>query len=249
MGKNIFSHKWLIACILSISMLVLASYVYSQAGYPYTSGQAVFVQSPFNSSLYTTYNYRQHETAPQRLPPYTTNQAVFIQQPYASAQQTVTSYPSSYFNTLPYSENRYTSPAAYPTTTAPPYPFGEVGFYVASPYQTTTQSATYHYPYLGRDYTTTYIYPYTTSVNTIQYPPPTLERGRSTTYGGYGGYPIAGQGYSSYPAIPAAYPANTPPGYPSTTYYGYPITTAEKYPYPVTTTAVPEIIVEPGMKR
>jgi hypothetical protein len=233
--------KILIACILSC-FLFLISPAYSNVDYPFTSGQAVFVQSTFNSSLYTYYNYLPHQSAPQRLPVFTTNQAVFVSQPYATTQQTVTSYPSTYHNRLPYTENRYESPAAFPTTVAPAYPYGSIGLYVSSPYPTTVQSATYRYPYPGRDYTSTYLYPYTTSTRTVEYPPPVIERAP---------YSMAIPGFS-YPAIPTqqlgtGYAAEaTTPGYASSTYYAYPVATGERYPYPTTTTAVPELIYQPA---
>lgn len=233
---------------LVISFFMLMTSAYSQPEYPYTSGQAVFVQSPFNSSLYTNYNYRPHDTAPHRLPPYTTNQAVFVQQPYASAQQTVTSYPTTYYNSLPYTENRYTSPSAFPSTVAPAYPFGNLGLFVSSPYSTTSQSSTYHYPYTGHDYTTTYTYPYTTSTKTIQYPPPAIER---VPYDGVG---VGNDMYAPAYTLPNVqqklnFSTVYPQSYPSTTYYAYPVSTADKYPYPTTTTAVPEMIIEPRRAR
>lgn len=229
---------------LFASFLMLAAYGYSQAT-PYSSGQAVFVQPQFNSSLYTNYNYNPYRTAPQRLPAYTTNQAVFVQQPYATTQQTITSYPSTYYNSLPYTENRYTSPSAYPSTVAPAYPYANVGLYVSSPYTTTSQASTYRYPYSGTDYTTTYTYPYTTSSQTVQYPPPIIERVPMNA-----AYTTATPGVL-YPApgniqqMTTAYPATTPQGYPSTTYNAYPVSTVVKYPYPTTTTAVPEVVVQP----
>lgn len=225
--------------LIGTALLICA--VQAQEPYPYTSSQAVFVQSPYNSSLYTNYNYNPYQTAPQRLPSYTTNQAVFVQRPYATAQQTVTSFPSNYSNSLPSTENRYTSPSAYPSTVAPAYPYGTVGNYVSSPYTTTNQTPTYRYPYSGTDYTTTYTYPYTTSTQTTQYPPPVIERvptGYAYPNGVPNGAPIP-QG------IPSSYPASMNQGYPSTTYNAYPISTSTTYPYPTTTTAVPEVIVEP----
>src|SRR5689334_1498043 len=101
---EILSLKKLKIGLLSAAIGIF-SYSYSQPAYPYSSGQAVFVQSPFNSSLYTNYSFNPRESAPHRLPAYTTNQAVFVQQPYATAQQTVTSFPTTYANSLPVTEN------------------------------------------------------------------------------------------------------------------------------------------------
>ncbi len=237
------SFKWLIIGVLS-SVLLWVNYGYTQAP-PYSSGQAVFVQPQFNSSLYTNYTYNPYQSAPQRLPPYTTNQAVFVQQPYATAQQTITSFPTNYSNSLPYTLNRYTPPSAYPSTVAPAYPYANVGLYVSSPYTTTSQSPTYRYPYSGADYTTTYTYPYTTSVQTVQYPDPIIERVPSTY--SYGNavpgvvYPAPG----NIQQMTTSYPATTPQGYPSTTYNAYPVSTITKYPYPTSTTAIPEVVVDP----
>lgn len=117
------------------SLILFYSSAFSEVNYPYSSGQVIFVQSPYNSSLYTNYNYNAHESAPQRLPNYTTNQAVFVQQPYATTQQTVASYPSTYLDNLPRTESRYMTPSAYPTTVAPAYPYANVSGYAASPIQ------------------------------------------------------------------------------------------------------------------
>ena len=212
-------------CFLSTSLL------YSQANYPYSSGQAVFVQSPFNSSLYTTYPYNPSGSAPHRLPYYTTNQAVFVQRPYATAQQTVVSFPTNYANGSPLMDNRYAPPTAFPSTVAPAYPFATTGLYSSSPYNTTVQSSTYNYPYSGTDYTTTYTYPYTTSTQVGQYQTSVVERASSNVRG------------SS-----AIYPSPGTQGYPSATYVAYPITIVQKYPYPTTTTAVPETIIEPSKR-
>lgn len=242
-------NRWLKGLIAVLSSFVLlVSYAYSQAT-PYSSGQAVFVQSPFASSLYTNYTYNQYQSAPHRLPSYTTNQAVFVQQPYATAQQTISSFPTSYYNSLPYTENRYTSPAAYPSTVAPAYPFANVGLYVSSPYNTTNQAPSYNYPYSGRDYTTTYTYPYTTSTQTIQYPPPVVERvPRGAVYSA-SAPAIAYPPTANIQQLTTAYPITTPQGAASTTYNAYPISTAVKYPYPTTTTAVPETVVAPVKTR
>lgn len=214
--------------LLTALSLASASSLYSQATYPYSSGQAVFVQSPYTSSLYTTYQYNPTHTAPQRLPPYTTNQAVFVQRPYATAQQTVTSFPTVYANGLPLTENRYMPPTAFPTTVAPPYPFATTPFYPSSTYDMTIQSPTYGYPYTGVDYTTDYTYPYTTSTQTGQYQIPIVERTTTTIR-----------------PSPVPYPNTTPTTYDSATYVAYPITIVQKYPYPTTTTAAPEAIVQP----
>lgn len=225
--------------------LLLVSSASAQPQYPYTSGQAVFVQSPFASSLYTNYTYNQHESAPHRLPSYTTNQAVFIQQPYATAQQTVTSYPSEYRNTLPRTENRYMSPSAFPSTVAPAYPYANVGLYISSPYTTTTQNSTYTYPYRGVDYTTTYTYPYTSSTQTVPYPPTIVEGG---------GNSVGATPSLSYPLPPNvqvitnANPTGVTQGYASTTYNAYPISTTVQYPYPTTSSGVPEVIVQPTVR-
>lgn len=211
--------------------LVWAFSLQAQATYPYSSGQAVFVQSPYTSSLYTTYQYNPTQTVPQRLPAYTTNQAVFVQRPYATAQQTVTAFPTVYANGLPLTENRYMPPTAFPTTVAPPYPFATTPFYPSSTYDTTTQSPTYGYPYTGVDYTTDYTYPYTTSTPTGQYQLPVVERIPAT----------------AAPA-PTPHPTAASSAYDSATYVAYPITMVQKYPYPTTTTAAPEAIVQPSKR-
>lgn len=242
--------KWVTICALG-GFILLFSFAYSQVTYPYVSGQVVFVQSPYNSSLYTNYNYRPHDSAPQRLPPYTTNQAVFVGQSYATAPQTVTSYPTTYADALPYTSNRYTSPAAYPSTTAPAYPYGTVGGVVASPYSTTSQTTSYRYPYYAKDYTSTYTYPYTTSVNETPYPPTTVER-VSPSYTTPSQTIVFGSGSAatSTPTVQQLAPAYTvdalEQGRLTTTYNAYPITTDIRYPYPLTTTAVPETIVQPA---
>lgn len=234
------SLKWLLPWVIS-SFVIVSSYAYSQVTYPYVSGQVIFVQSPYNSSLYTNYNYRPYDTAPQRLPPYTTNQAVFVGQYYATTPQTITSYPSYYADSLPYTENRYTSPAAYPTTTILAYPYATVGGIVSSPYTTTTQSAAYRYPYIPKDYESTYTYPYTTSINTNAYPTTVIEQVPGTHN------PI-GQtiSSSSIQQLAPAYSANIfEQGHSSTTYNAYPITTDVRYPYPITSSVEPQTIVQP----
>lgn len=211
--------------------------------YPYSSGQVIFVQSPYNSSLYTSYNYNQHESAPQRLPAYTTNQAVFVQQPYSTTQQTVSSYPSTYLDNLPRTESRYLTPSAFPTTVAPAYPYANVTGYAASPYPLTTQNSTYSYPYKGQDNTSVYTYPYTTTSPTISYPPPTVER-VPTTYSS-----SMTTTYSSSPELiqqtAPAYTGNAFRSYGTQTYNAYPISTVTQYPSPITTSAIPENTVQP----
>lgn len=181
--------------------------LFSQINYPYSSGQAVFVQSPYNSSLYTNYNYHPYEATPHRLPVYTTNQAVFVQQPYATTSQTVTSYPSIDHNSLYNTENRYASPAAYPTTVQPAYPYATVSEFPSSPYTTTNQSATYTYPYIARSYTETDIYPYATSTQVTPYPATVVERvpnSRVTTT--YNAYPVTTVSKYPYPTTTTSAP-------------------------------------------
>jgi hypothetical protein len=243
-----FFFKWILAWGLS-SVALLSSYAYSQqVNYPFVSGQVVFVQSPYGSSLYTNYDYLPHDSAPHRLPAYTTNQAVFVGQYYGTTPQTVTSYPTTYANSLPYTENRYTSPAAYPSTTIPAYPYGTVGGVIASPYTTTTQSASYTYPYSAKDYTTTYTYPYTTSTGQTAYPSTTVERIPAS----YRTTAETMRPYSSYPTLQQlepAYSAEAFQGNQVTTYNAYPVATDIRYPYPVTTTEVPENAIQPIAPR
>lgn len=231
-------------CLFILSFLY--SVVYAEVNYPYSSGQVIFVQSPYNSSLYTNYNYNQHEAAPHRLPAYTTNQAVFVQQPYATTQQTVSNYPSTYLDNLPRTESRYLTPSAYPTTVAPAYPFSNLSGYDASPYPTTSQNATYRYPYRGNDNTSVYTYPYTSTEKIVAYPPPTVER---PGVGGVGGYaPLttySAQGGFVQQNAPV-YTGNAYPGYPSATYNAYPITTVTQYPNPITSSAIPQTIIQPA---
>jgi len=210
------NYQWLGLELLT-SLVLVTSALHSE-DYPYANGQAVFVQSPYTSSLYTNYSYDPRLGKPSRLPPYTTNSAVFIQQPYATAQQTVTSYPASGQFSLPYKESSYASPAAYPATVAPAYPFATVSPFTSSPYVTTTQYPAYTYPYTSTpystiNYTSTQTYPYTSNRQTVTYPSTVVQQSRNAS--------------------------------PSTTYNAYPVTTAVQYPNPVTTTAVPETAVQP----
>lgn len=192
---------------LLLSFMLLSVSLHAQVSYPYSSGQAVFVQSPYNSSLYTNYNYNQHESAPQRLPAYTTNQAVFVQQPYATTPQTVTSYPSINHDNLFSSENRYTSPTAYPSTVEPIYPYATVGEFPASPYTTTNQAATYHYPYSTRSYTITDVYPYTTATQVTAYPTTIIEKvPNARTTNTYNAYPVTTVSKYPYPVTTTAAP-------------------------------------------
>lgn len=228
------------------SIFLFFSCAYSAVNYPYSSGQVIFVQSPYNSSLYTNYNYNDHESAPHRLPNYTTNQAVFVSQPYATTQQTVASYPSTYLDGLARTESRYMTPSAYPTTVAPAYPYANVSGYAASPYPTTSQTTTYNYPYRGKDNMTVYTYPYTTNSQTVAYPPPTVER-LPTTYTSTATYSSPGVISSSRNA--PAYTGDAYPGYPSATYNAYPISTVSQYPYPITSSTIPESVIQPVKSR
>lgn len=228
---------------LLFSLLVFYPYANAQVNYPYSSGQVIFVQSPYASSLYTNYNYNPHESAPQRLPNYTTNQAVFVQQPYATTQQTVTSYPSTYLDNLPRTDNRYMTPSAYPTTVAPAYPFANVTGYVASPYPITAQSSTYTYPYRGKDSNTVYTYPYTTDARTVAYPPPVVEK-VPTAYGATSTTASYLSGGLGQPAAPA-YTGNAYRSYQSATYNAYPISTITQYPNPITSSAIPQTVIQP----
>lgn len=239
-------NRGMLLAVFFLAILLFSSGVYSIVDYPYSSGQVIFVQSPYNSSLYTNYNYNAHESAPQRLPNYTTNQAVFVQQPYATTNQTVASYPSKYFDNLPRTESRYMTPAAYPTTVAPAYPFANAtGGYPASPYPTTSQTSVYNYPYQARDTTTVYTYPYTSTAQTTTFPPPTIERVPSSYSAGY--TKTYGSPGSAQQTIPA-FTGNLYQGHPSATYSAYPTTTVTKYPYPITSSANPETIIQPVKK-
>lgn len=216
------------SALISLYLLFILP-LYSQSNsYPYASGQAVFVQSPYTSSLYTSYLYSPHGAAPHRLPAYTTNQAVFVQQPYATAQQTVTSYPAQGYHVPHYSNNRYTSPSAYPSTVAPQSPFATYSLYTFAPYTTTNQFPTYRYPYPEADSASQYLYPYTTAVQESTYPGSMIERGSPTT---------------ALQTVPPPFPLS--PHAAATTYNAYPVTTSTTYPYPTTTTATPERIELP----
>ncbi len=196
----------------------------NQSAYP--NGQAVFVQQPYASSVYTEYRYSPNGDQSNRLPPYTTNQAVFVQQPYGGAQQTVTSYPTRNRYGTSYTESRYSNPSNYPSTTGPAYPFGTVRSYTASPYPTTSQYPMYNRPNTSGAYTTTETYPYTSTRQVI--PPVDIQQqGRSYSYYPNSPYPVNGT-YTTNP-----YPANS---YPNTTYQS---------PYPFTT-AIPETTIPPA---
>lgn len=228
--------------------LFAASYSYSQVNYPYTSGQAVFVQSPYNSSLYTNYDYNSRQGTTNRLPAYTTNQAVFVQRPYLSTQ-TVTSFPSSTYNGLPSTESRYYSPAAFPTTVAPAIPYGTLYSDVIGQYTTTNQTPTYNYPYPTSSITSTTSYPYTQTIPISVYPSTGIQQGTSRPAYQTGGLnTYQGATYSTYPSAYSS--VTTTPQYinkPSAIYNdAYPVTTISQYPYPTTTTAVPETIIQPA---
>ncbi|CUI17059.1 Conserved putative secreted protein [Candidatus Protochlamydia naegleriophila] len=233
------------------ALLMIASYANAQVNYPYTSGQAVFVQSPYNSSLYTNYDYNSRQGAINRLPAYTTNQAVFVQRPYMS-QQTVASYPSNDRYNLPRTESRYTSPTAFPTTVAPAYPYGTTSSYISGRYTTTTQTPTYNYPYPTSSYTSTLNYPYTTTTPTTTYPSTTVQQGPASYYPGSQlsptGYQAAGyNAYKSNYAQPTTTALQRPANAPSAIYNdAYPVTTVSQYPYPTSTTAAPETIIQPA---
>lgn len=229
------------------ALLLIASYADAQVNYPYTSGQAVFVQSPYNSSLYTNYDYNSRQGAVNRLPAYTTNQAVFVQRPYMS-QQTVASYPSNDRYHLPRTESRYTTPTAFPTTVAPAYPYGTTSSYISGRYTTTTQTPTYSYPYPTSSYTSTLNYPYTTTTPTTTYPSTTIQQGSTSYYSGTQPSP-AGYQPAGYHAYQPAYTqqATRPANAPSAIYNdAYPVTTISQYPYPTSTTATPETIIQPA---
>ncbi|MBA2369519.1 MAG: hypothetical protein H0V82_10925 [Candidatus Protochlamydia sp.] len=229
--------------------LFYSSYSYSQVNYPYTSGQAVFVQSPYNSSLYTNYDYNSRQGTTNRLPAYTTNQAVFVQRPYLSTQ-TVTSYPSSSFTGLPRTDSRYYSPAAFPSTVAPSNPYGANYSDIGGQYTTTNQTPTYNYPYPTSSMTSTSNYPYTQTTPISIYPSTSVQQqGMSgPAYQTTGLNTYQGATYSTYPGtMNQATTTMQNMNMPGAIYNdGYPVTTISQYPYPTTTTAVPETIIRPA---
>lgn len=224
--------KWISAGFLGVFLLG-NSYIYSQQGY--TSGQAVFVQPSYNSSLYTEYRYNPNQGVPNRLPAYTTNQAVFVQQPYATVPQTYTSYPTAGQYNLPYTESRFSTPTNYPSTVNQAYPFATVRSYTSSPYSTTTQYPSSNYPYTSPTYTRTETYPYT-SLRAAVPTSPTPNTPPSNAV--YNAYPANTFNSTTYTYPSTVYPNTSI--YPSTT---YPTTNLET-PYPLSS-ALPETIVKP----
>ncbi|WP_042279178.1 hypothetical protein [Candidatus Protochlamydia sp. R18] len=223
--------------------LLSFSLIQAQAAYPYTSGQAVFVQSPYNSSLYTNYDYNSRQGTANRLPAYTTNQAVFVQKPYVS-QQTVTAFPSTDYSNLPSTESRYTSPSAFPSTVAPPYPYTSSAASISGRYTTTTQNPTYNYPYPASSYTSTSSYPYTSTTPITNYPSTTIQQ-QPVNSSPNSQIPIINGQY--YQTIPSAQKSGLKqPINASSVIYNnaYPVTTVSQYPYPTTTTATPETIIQ-----
>lgn len=181
------------------------SYGQQQPYYP--SGQAVFVQQPYNSTVYTDYNYNPRRGVANRLPNYTTNQAVFVQQPYGGAQQVVAPYPSRNRYSRPYSESGYVSPANYPSTVDQAYPFATVRSYTSSPYSTTVQNPSYNYNQPSTTYTSTQTYPFTTTKVSVPVEPPPgyYPSGSYRPYTSYQNY--------AYPTSPdqSAYPLTVAP--------------------------------------
>jgi hypothetical protein len=241
--KSISASKWSFErCLLALSIYggstLLMSSAYSQQTSPqnpsYSGGQAVFVHSPYGSSVYTDYTYDPNRSVGNRLPPFTTNQAVFVQQPYSDATQKVTTYPTTGQYSLPYTESGYSNPTAYPGTTSPAYPFATVRSYTSSPYSTVTQYADYNYPNTGypnasNSYSSaTMTSPYTT---TRQLPTSYIQNTNPNAY------PTSV--YSTYPT--SVYQATTPSkGTTFSNYSAYPnAPSAYQSPYPLST-ALPE---------
>lgn len=230
---------WLFSALTLVEALAYSQqYGQQQQTYtPYYYGpQATFVQPPYNSSVYTEYNYDPNRRLSNRLPPYTTNQTVFVQQPYGTALQTVNPYPSRRQYGLPYTTSGYNTPVDYPSTTSQAYPFGTVRSYTSSPYPTTTQYPSYTYPYTTETYTTTETYPYTATRQSIS--TPTIQPSPGTQV-----YSARNPAYETPNALrvtpnitiqpsqpPTSYPSTTPlPGSsnPYATYQtAYPMTTA-----------------------
>ena len=239
MKNRIF--KWMNLWILSSFTIV--SYSYSQQNSStqnptqnstYSGGQAVFVQSPYGSSVYTGYTYDPNKGVGNRLPAYTTNQAVFVQQPYADATQKVTTYPTTGQYALPYTESGYNNPTSYPATTAPAYPFATVHSYTSSPYSTTNQYPNDNHANASDNYSSTQTYPYTT---TKQMTPATVQQNPNTYQTSpYNNYPnTVSQPSTSTSTNTYSYPAsNAYPNAPS----------AYQSPYPLTT-ALPETNIQP----
>jgi hypothetical protein len=220
--------------------LLFSSLLQAQTTYPYSSGQAVFVQSPYNSSLYTNYDYNSRQGSVNRLPAYTTNQAVFVQKPYMS-QQTVTSFPSTNYNNLPLSDNRYTSPNAFPSTVAPAYSYGTTSSQQTGRYTTTIQTPT-------STYTSTTSYPYTSTTPTVVYPSTSVQQTPINTSSS--AQLPTGRGYSQSSLNPSSTTLNQPTNTSSVIYNNaYPVTTVSQYPYPTSTTAAPETIIQPAPKK
>lgn len=178
----------------------------------YQEGQAVFVQPPYGSSVYTEYRYNPAPQDSNRLPSYTTNQSVFVQQPYGLTSETkVIPFPTTNQNALPNNPNRYATPVDFPSTTSPAYPFGTADYSATSPYPTTVQLPSANPTQVNPTYTRTDTYPYTS----VQ-PSPQLKVPQTNTtsyynpYGSNGTYPV-----NSYPQIvnpnQGSYPSNYPP--------------------------------------
>jgi len=181
---------------------------YQQA--PYTTGQAVFVQQPYGSSVYTEYRYDPNQQMSNRLPSYTTNQSVFVQQPYGASNQTrVIRYPTVGRDSQPTTASRYATPADFPSTIVTPYPFGTVRSYTSSPYSTTVQYQTDNPSRPSPSYTSTETYPYT-SIRQVAPAPSSIQ-----------------QPYNSAYNANMIYPRSEIVPYPSTTFQTpYPLSTA-----------------------
>ncbi|WP_068468779.1 hypothetical protein [Candidatus Protochlamydia phocaeensis] len=191
-------NKWYLG-----SFLLLSASAYSQQ----QPGQAVFVQPPYGSSVYTEYRYNPNPQMSNRLPAYTTNQAVFVQQPYGSTpNMRVNAYPSTTRYSTSTNASRYSTPADFPSTTAPAYPFATVRSYASNPYPTTVQYQTSNPTQSAPTYTSTQTYPFTSTRQVV--PTPTVQQ-----TSGYNPY-----GTEVYP---------TTSNYPSTNYQSpYPMTAA-----------------------
>lgn len=192
--------KWVVGYFLT-NLITLTFVEAQQPVQPYyPSGQAVFVQQPYNSSVYTDYNYNPNRNVGNRLPNYTTNQAVFVQQPYG-AQQTVAPYPTRNRYNRSSTESNYATPQDYPSTTTQAYPFATVRSYTASPYSTTVQYPTYNYTTPSATYTSTQTYPYNVTKQAVPAPTSQDIYYPSRTYRPYTTYP-----YTPYPSNPAQSP-------------------------------------------
>jgi hypothetical protein len=195
-------------------------------------GQAVFVQPPYGSSVYTEYQYSPVPRDSNRLPSYTTNQSVFVQQPYGLTSQTrVIPFPTTDQNSLPTTASRYATPMDFPSTTSAAYPFGTADYSATSPYPTTVQLPSNNPMQPNPTFTRTDTYPYM-NVQPSPQVPVTQSTSTYNPYGSSGTYPI-----NSYPTITTPNQNGYSAGAGTTnTYNNYPQNSNPVSNYPVTPT-------------